>query len=333
MQFYFDESGDFALPADTFDCYTQAAALCPDSFADQLEAFIAGRLERWELDELHATSLTPGQRLSVCRFIASSPIQLVAQATDTDLIDRATLSRWRLAQAAQLKANLDWYRSAGGRAMDAEHWINTRIKRVGLASQISDVEFLHAILYVDLVHASLQKALLVFTRNEWKADLTAFRFMLDARLPGKLAAGEKLLRDGLVPMLGSNARFRLDLVDAWKDADPPHPFIERFERSGGWSGAQRRRVSEKVIDLSLIFEHGLQFEQSHEHPGLQVADLTAYVIRNAVLRPTDWQAQLAYDLLRPKLLRLDGPLLPLVRLSTSNSIANAERYRSLQGID
>jgi hypothetical protein len=122
------------------------------------------------------------------------------------------------------------------------------------------------------------------------------------------------LRDGLLPILSSNRRFRLDLVDAWKNADPPHPFIERFERSGGWSGAQRRNVTDKMIDLSLVFEDGLRFEQSHAHPGLQLADLTAYVVRNAVLHPNDWQAQLAYDLLQPKLIRLDGPPLRRVRL-------------------
>ena len=35
MHLFFDESGDFALPEDRFDCYTQAAVVCPDSFLDE----------------------------------------------------------------------------------------------------------------------------------------------------------------------------------------------------------------------------------------------------------------------------------------------------------
>jgi hypothetical protein len=85
-----------------------------------------------------------------------------------------------------------------------------------------------------------------------------------------------------------------------------------------------------MIDISGIFENGLCFEQSHAYPGLQLADLTAHVVRAAVLHPTDWQAQLAYDLLRPKLRRLDGPPLQLVRLSTSISPPRAEHYRGMQ---
>ncbi|HYV14583.1 MAG TPA: hypothetical protein VE972_01015 [Conexibacter sp.] len=85
-----------------------------------------------------------------------------------------------------------------------------------------------------------------------------------------------------------------------------------------------------MIDISSIFENGLGFEQSHAYAGLQLADLTAHVVRAAVLHPTDWQAQLAYDLLRPKLRRLDGPPLRLARLSTSTSPPRAAHYRGMQ---
>ena len=329
MHLFFDESGDFALPGDRFDCYTQAAVVCPDSFLDELAEFVADRVERWKVDELHATALKPGQRLRLSRFVAASPLQLVAQATDTDLVDRPALARWRLEQAARIKANLDWYRSQGGQAPDVEAWMDTRIKRVGLASQISDPEFLQVILLTDLVHAALQKSVIFFFEDQWRPDFERFAFILDAKLPGKLGAGEKFLRDGLVPMLGSNARYRLDMRDAWKDADPPHPFVARFESPGGWSGVERKHVTEDVLDLSAIFEEGLRFEQSHEHPGLQIADLTAYVVRDAVLKPTDWQARLAYDLLRPKLRYIRGQALTVRRLSSSASPASMDRYRGL----
>lgn len=328
MHIFFDESGDFGLPVDRYDCYSQAAVVCPDSFLEELATFVDGRRARFAVDELHATNLTPGQRLNVCRFVASSPLQLVAQLTDTDLIDRPSLNRWRIDQAARMKSNLDWYRWQGGQAEDIDAWMQAGIKRTGLASRISDVEFLQAILLVDLVHASLQKSLVFYTADEWRRDFERFAFILDAKLPGKLGAGEKFLRDAIVPILGSSERFGLILVEDWKDADPPHPFVARFDSASGWSGTERRRVSEG-IDLSGIFEEGLRFEQSHDHPGLQIADLVAYVVRDALLRPSDDRSQLAYDLLRPKLRFGGATATKLVRLSSGTGAPDRMRYARL----
>jgi hypothetical protein len=119
-------------------------------------------------------------------------------------------------------------------------------------------------------------------------------------------------------------------VDVWKDADPPHAFIDRFERRGGWSGAERRHVEDDVLDVNLIFENGLRFEPSYRDAGLQLSDLVAYVVRRAVLEPEDVHAQIAYDLIRPELRRLDGTALTLVRLSTAGRRAETGRYRRLR---
>ncbi len=330
MHLFFDESGDFAFPPDRFDAYVQAGAVCPDSFLSELQGFLEDRQERWDCAELHATELTVGQRLRMCRFIASSPLELVAYATDTELADRQAIQRWRLAQAAGLRRNLDWYRKQGGRAPDVEKWLDAGIARAGLASRISDTEFIQAVLFVDVIFAALQKSLVFFVGDEWRPDFHSFAFVLDGKLPNKLGAGEKFLRDAIVPILGSNARFQLDLVDTWKNADPPHPFVERFERAGGWSGSRRARVEEEVIDLSAIFQDGLRFEASHDHPGLQIADVVAYVVRYAVLHPEDDRAQLAFDLIREKLRYFGGRALQIVRLDTAESRSSLDRYKRLR---
>jgi Protein of unknown function (DUF3800) len=329
VHLFFDESGDFGFPPDRFDSSVQAGVVCPDSFLDELRRFVDERHDKWEVTELHATGLTAGQRLTLCRFIANSPLELVAYATDTELADRDAIQQWRLAQAAAMRRNLDWYREQGGRAADVEKWMDTRMSRSALASRISDTEFIQAVLFVSVIFAALQKSLVFFSGDRWRPDFHRFAFILDAKLPNKLGAGEKFLRESIVPILGSNARFRLEMVDTWKDADPPHPFIERFERTGGWSGVQRTRTAEDAIDLSGIFEDGLRFEQSHRHPGLQIADVVAYVTRYAVLHPQDDQAQLAFALIRDKLRYRHGRALQLVRLSTSGRSDGADRYRHL----
>jgi hypothetical protein len=324
---FFDESGDFGFPADRFDCYTQAAVICPDSYLSELQEFVAGRHARWGVSELHAAELSPGQRLRLCRFIAQSSLQLVVQATDTQLADRASLGRWRKLQSKGLIKNLEWYRAQGGKAESIESWMTASAKKVSLPTRISDSEFLQATLMVDLIHAALQKSLIYFSGPEWREDFVRFAFVVDAKIPGKLGAGEKFVSQALVPILGSNRRFTLGMSDLWKDNDPPHPFIANFERAGGWSGVRRAHVIEDAIDISAIFEEGVRFEQSHDHPGLQMADLAAYVARSAVLRPSDERAQLAYDLIRPRLRTLDGSTIRLVRLNTTLGAISLDRYR------
>ena len=329
MHYFFDESGDFGFPSDRFDCYVQAAVICPEDYLDELRQFVEDRHRRWDCTELHATKLHPGHRLRMCRFIAESALELIAFVTDTEVVDRQAIQRWRLGQAATLRRNLDWYRKQGGQAPDIESWMDAAMGKAGLPTRISDSEFIQATLFVDVIFAALQKSLFLFADDTWRLAFRDFAFILDGKLPRKLGASEKFLRDSIVPILGSDARFVLGLPDTWNDADPPHPFIVRFETSGGWSGTRRQRVQDDVIDLSAIFENGLRFEQSHEHAGLQIADIVAYVVRYAALNPEDERGQLAYDLIRKKLRYLDGRPLRLIRLSTGGAGMSGARYRRL----
>jgi Protein of unknown function (DUF3800) len=327
VRFYFDESGDFAFPSDGFDCYTMAGVVCPESFESDLGEFVQGRHERWSVAELHAAKLTAGQRLNICRFIAQSPLQLVAYATDTVMVDRAAIARWRVGQAKANVRNLAKYRAQGGQSKEIEEWMEVRGKRVSLASRISDAELFQAILLLGLTHAALQKSLIFYLGKAWNADFTEFRFIYDGKLPNKLGAGEKYLRDTTVPSLGSDRKYSLDLVDVWKNQDPPHPFIARFERHGGWAAGEH--VTDDVLDLKLIFEHGLQFEDSRSHPGLQIADVVANVARRAVLNPDEWQTRASFDLLRDKMRYVDGRALQLIKLDTGGSEGSRELYRAL----
>jgi hypothetical protein len=43
MQFFFDESGDFAFPQGTWDCYSRAAVVRPDSYLADLDRSVSDR--------------------------------------------------------------------------------------------------------------------------------------------------------------------------------------------------------------------------------------------------------------------------------------------------
>ncbi len=115
---YFDESGDFAFRRDGFDWYTQAAVVCPESYLAELANYVEGRHRRWAVRELHASELSGGQRLNICRFIARSPLELVVQATDTALLNPTVIVNWRRRQAATLRKNLSACQEQGGHAPD-----------------------------------------------------------------------------------------------------------------------------------------------------------------------------------------------------------------------
>jgi hypothetical protein len=162
----------------------------------------------WGVEELHATELALDQRLEVARFIQESDSQLLAHVTDTVLVAKNGIAEFRLGQAARLKRNLDWYRRESTKARGApvpeiEEWYLRHIKRAGLASQVSHGEFVQALYLVELIIDAVQKALLLYHEDRWRDDFEDFNFVLDAKLPTKMAAGEKYLNDSLVPALGS----------------------------------------------------------------------------------------------------------------------------------
>ncbi len=331
MFFYFDESGDYAFADGGFDCYVQAVLICPDHTFSEVDQFVAARRVAWGVEELHATELNPAQHLEIAHFIGSSDCQLLAHVTDTALITRANLEEFRLAQAATLKQNLDWYRGestkAPGRPVkEIEDWYLRALKRAGLSAQVSHGEFIQASFLIGLILEAFRKSLIVFHEDQWRESFHDFRFILDGKLPGKIAAGEKFLNESLVPALGSMKGQSIDTVDTWRE-EPIHPFEETFS-------AEKGRIRGKDIsnanDLKRVFEHGLQFESSVEESGLQLVDAAAYIVRQAVLEQDDNEAQEAYDTIRGKLRNSEGRCLTIQRLNVGDvDRSSLERYRSL----
>ena len=332
MYFFFDESGDYAFPSDRFDSYVQAALICPDSQLSAVTTFVDATTAMWNVEELHASQLSPAQLMEIARFLGAGGCQLLAHLTDSVLVTQQEIAEFRLDQAATIKRNLDWYRRESTKARGApvpeiEEWMLRQIKRAGLSSQISNGEFVQAQYLVELIEAALQKALLAYADDAWAGDFDHFRFILDAKLPRKMAAGEKYLNDVIVPVLGSRAGSRLIVPKHWKDS-PVHPFIDAFEGDGVIRGVEVK----DAINLKAIFEQSLEFEVSNDQAGLQLADTAAFVVRRAVLEPRNSVIQAAYDQLRPKLRNLRGRSLAIHRLRVGDEDRSSlDRYQSLEG--
>jgi hypothetical protein len=58
-----------------------------------------------------------------------------------------------------------------------------------LPSQTTKGEFVQAHYLVGLIEAALQESLLAYSDDAWARDFAHFRFIIDAKLPRKMAAG------------------------------------------------------------------------------------------------------------------------------------------------
>jgi hypothetical protein len=298
MHLYFDESGDFAFPTDRYDVYVQAGLIVPDSFVGKVEHYVANKKSELAVKELHAAELPDEELVAICEWLNSGPLSLVGQATDTAVMTAAQLRDYRQEQAARLAENLEQYKAAGGQWTGAEAWYTRHIKRAELSSRVSDSEYIQAHMLVGLIHAVLFKSIVRYIDDAWRDDLVDFHFILDGKLPDKLAAGEKDLDVLLVPLLGSND-YELVVPNTWGD-EPVHPFAAKFFEPS------------ENVSLNRIFEHGLRFEPSHEHAGLQLVDVVAYVTRRAILEPDNYVIHRAYAHLRDLRTERDGQALRLV---------------------
>jgi hypothetical protein len=316
MHLYFDESGDFAFPADRYDAYVQAALICPTSFVGKIEHYVENAKKRLGVDELHATALDDAELVEICRFLDGGPLSVLAQVTDTEAMSDAQITEHRQEQAAVLAQNYEQYQAAGGGWDGAEAWYKRHIGRAANATRINNSEYVQADLFGQLIHAALFKSIVRFLDDGWRDDLREFFCVLDGKLPGKLAAGEKELDTLLLPRLGSND-YELVVPTNWSD-DPVHPFVERFSAGGN------------KLSLNRIFEHGLEFADSRDHAGLQLVDVVAYVVRKAILEPENQEIYKAYSLIRENLrTERKGQALRLVRYTTGQDNIDDARYRPL----
>ncbi len=64
---------------------------------------------------------------------------------------------------------------------------------------------------------------------------------------------------------------------AWGGEEP-----HATELDDGRAWVERCATESGNIDLRVLFEHGLEFESSHGHAGLQLADVVAYVTSRKV---------------------------------------------------
>lgn len=319
MWFFFDESGDFTFPAGRFDAYTQAVVICPDSKLEEVDQWTKAKQGEWGVVELHGSELSDDQVWEVCRFLRALGLPAVVQATDTLAVTLKDIEQHRLTQAVRLHENAEMWKAAGGQGDAIPQWYDRHIKATAFEGRLNHSEWLQANSLVDLFHWALNKSVIAHLDDEYRPDFEVFRFVLDRKLPGKLASGEKHLDAVLLGYLASNPE-KMSLIQVKEWAEPPlHPYYANFTNE-----------ADTGFDLTKLFSHGLEFESSHDHAGLQLADVLAYTARRRIVDPANETISWAWQTVKPIVRDPKSGLYIHLRTFGAGAPRSDHRYRGIQ---
>jgi hypothetical protein len=318
MFFFFDESGNFEFPDDRFDAYTQAVVICPDSKMAALDEWAAEKRDEWDVEEFHAFELTDDQVWEICREMRTRGIPALVQATDTNAVSVKDIEAHRLTQAVRLHDNGQTWRAGGGQGDAISAWYDRMVKTTAFATRVSHAEWVQASMIIDLFHRGINKAVGFHHNDKYRPDFEEFRFILDGKLPGKRAPGEKHLDQVLLGSLASNPG-RIQLISVVEWAQPPvHPYVANFGTGTG------------RIDLMKLFGRGLEFEPSQDHVGLQLADIVAFTARKRIVDPGNETIRWAWQTLKPLVRTQNGLYMYLRNFGPEPEAPELERYRGVQ---
>ena len=305
MRFYLDESGDFNIAPTRNPSYSVAAGVfIPESRLEAVEHDVATicREEGFGGSEIKGESIPNSLRRRLCEYLGRSRpnIRAAAAVTDNRIVTTEDLARRRRDQSSRFEANRDWYAQAGGDSREILDHLRQLIKQTEYSTRISDADYLHMVMFQHLIVMALQGSLLTFFEPEYDEDFREFRFNLDAVGCRKLSPFEKALSKNIVAFLGTAPTLMgkvpekrgLTVIDEW--AMREHPFEQRFGQGD-------------VIDLGLIFEHGLHFIPSEQSVGIQLADVVANTIRRALREQDSDYMFLCYSELAPSLVHDHHP--------------------------
>ena len=212
----------------------------------------------------------PGPRASrVCRFIASINVTAVAVVTDTAMMTRAVIRRFRAKQLSDMQAERAAWKESRGDAPHVDRELAALEKVVQHVSRLSDSEFVQATLTPELLRDVIQRAIDRYRADEWREHFNQFAFTFDEKLPGKLSQGQKYVNHMYMRVLGTNKRFVITPPADWIAEN--HPYVTNFTIAG-------KPAPDK------LFANGLATRNSKDVAGLQIADVIASVVRRSVLR-------------------------------------------------
>lgn len=265
--------------------------------------------------------MSPAQLAEVCEFFVQTNLCGCAVLTDGELVPPDEFRDYRLRQAGRTASDYSRSRVASAGDPAAAELSNRLIKSTGLASSMSDVEFVQfAMLMPRQIFDALQASLLCYRDAPWRPDFHELHWIFDGkhaadRTP-KLSVGERRLTEMLAMIIAGDRRFVLRIPDEI-GRDATHPYFASHRHPDG----------ELDVGVRAVLRNGLTFKSSSDFAGLQLADVVAHLIRKAAMERTDRSTQAAFTRLRPGLMPHHPPHQIPFRLFATHSVQFDELSR------
>lgn len=308
-----DAAGSFAATAEAsgFESSALAATVVPADAESEIAAWTQARLRAWQredIGELHAADLGWPERREICEMLGSrGDVHGAVIVTDNLLLRGAEGVRaHRGGQLHLVEANLAQADSDDGNEN------GERIRRLlaGLRvgqSRLNDCEYVMAATVPLAVAGAAQRAFCFHAGDEWRAEMTELRLVMDEDTP----AAVRYVSGSLLPILGGDNRFQWILPEHWL-RPPEHPLLAQARHPDG-DGLRPQRIVGDTIEWA----------SSHDEPAVQVADVLAWTVRRTISHPNESIARECFELLRSVLTGEGGRCFELFSIGSIPSEAAA----------
>lgn len=262
MKLYIDDAGSFSWSSKGISLF--AGLTIPDRISSPLtERFLAWKrsvIGAKSTREVKGAELTPNQLESfsykVFSAVSESP-RVTVCGFDTRYEDLSLLTKYR-------DQTSDLFREVAAVVKEenpSNRWlIQHHTEMAGWLRKRSPENMLWMWALMEVIHQTFQHSLAYYLEPSDDPEFESIEILIDRsfiRQKEHLGFWKELLRNGL-----SNRRFLT--LDEWRKRD--HPFHRNYPRGEG-----------DAVDLRDIFLNHLGFANSHDHVGLQLADISAQI--------------------------------------------------------
>jgi len=267
MLFFFDESGDFGLPeADEHKCAVICGIVIPEIFAEGLrqdfESFISGLSYAEKSDgELKGTRLTDESRMQFCKMLSNYDKVLVTPTT----FDLSISSQKKTQYISdEMKAHL--FEGAKKCIYDT---MRSQIEELG--RQWGNLSFNEGLRLVGLTSCfweAIEHSVIFHSGKEYYGCWENLYFTIDAVRTAELSRDKKIFTWMVLMWLTAWSKYR-PLVTISEIHTDEHPFVKNYCTKTGF-------------DIGKLLKRNISYHNSKNSWGLQIADICANIIYQAV---------------------------------------------------
>lgn len=279
MLYFFDESGDFAVPpSGTHKCGVVCGVVVPETaerpFREAFEAFVASLAPKEKPgSEPKGHLLSDSSRRGFCEMLNAWP-QVLVTPTTLDLSDMP--DRYRDGLGGLMKAKL--FQDAARHAGDP---MRPEIEELGRRwSNLSANQGLRLMALASSFHEAVHHSVVFLAEREYDACWNSATFCVDAVQKQPLARETQVFQLMVLMWLTAWSRWQpFETIAEVHTKD--HPFEQNF-------------CSGEGIDLGKLLIGNIQFASSSGCWGLQVADICSNTVFQAVHDLNNWDNRLTF---------------------------------------